>query len=147
MRRPRFRVSPGFLMLAALFLFADRDGTATAVLIAWLAHECGHLLLLYGMGGRVGRAELTLKGARIEAEKGRGLSYAGELLSVLAGPGINLALAAGCARLGERWYLFAGVNLALGVFNLLPVPDLDGGRVLTLLKLLLVEEEKKRKKE
>lgn len=147
MRGTRIRVSPGFLVLASLLLFLDREGAAPAVLAAWLLHEGGHLLLLYGTGGRVRRAELTLGGVRIETEKGRRLSYGGELISVLAGPGINLALALGCARLGERWYLFAGVNLALGVFNLLPVPGLDGGRGLALLKLLLTDEEKKRKKD
>ena len=147
MRGARFRVSPGFLVLGALMLFLDREGAAPAVLAAWILHECGHLLLLYGVGGRIGRVELTLNGVRIEAEEGRGLSYGGELFSVLAGPGVNLALAVGCARLGERWYLFAGTNLALGLFNLLPLPGLDGGRTLTLLKLLLLEEEKKREKE
>lgn len=147
MRHPRLQVSPGFLVLTALLLFLDREGTAPAVLAAWLVHEGGHLLLLYGVGGRVRKVELTLNGVKIEAEQGRGLSYTGELLSVLAGPGINLALALGCARLGEGWYLFSGANLALGIFNLLPIPGLDGGRVFTLLKLLLLEEEKKRKKE
>lgn len=147
MKEVRVQVSPGFLVLASLLLFLDREGAAPAVLAAWLLHEGGHLLLLYGMGGRVGRIELTLNGVRIEAEKGRRFSYGGELLSVLAGPGVNLALALGCARLGERWYLFSGTNLALGLFNLLPVPGLDGGRALMLLKLLLEKEEKKRKKE
>ena len=30
-------------------------------------------------------------------------------------------------------YVLAGANLLLGVFNLLPVPSLDGGRALFLL--------------
>jgi len=81
--------------------------------------------------------ELTLGGMRIVTEKGKQLSYAGELLAVLAGPGINLALAVVCAGGGEAWQLFAGANLVLGIFNLLPLPGLDGGRIICLLFRLL----------
>lgn len=150
MKEKRIRASPGFLIFVALLLFLDRRGVAPVVLAAWILHEGGHLLALYGAGGRVREISVTLDGVRIEAEKGTGLSYGGELLSVLAGPGINLLLALLSARLGERWYLFSGTNLALGIFNLLPVPGLDGGRAVQLLKVLMIREEyerKKRKKE
>lgn len=143
MREKRIKISPGFLLLTALFLFMDWNGTAPAVLAAWAFHEGGHLAALYAAGGRLRRLELGLGGAKIETEKGRRLSYGGELLAVLAGPGVNLALAALCARLGEPWYLLSGASLVLGMFNLLPLPGLDGWRAMSLLRLLLAAEEKK----
>ncbi|MCC8182965.1 MAG: site-2 protease family protein, partial [Clostridiales bacterium] len=51
----------------------------------------------------------------------------------LAGPGVNLLLALGCSRMGgETGQLFAGVNVILACFNLLPVPPLDGGQAVQL---------------
>lgn len=45
---------------------------------------------------------------------------------------MNLVLALVFARIAGD-YVLAGANLLLGVFNLLPVPSLDGGRALFLL--------------
>ena len=55
-----------------------------------------------------------------------------ELAAALAGPAANLAAAWLCCR-AEGGALFAGLNLALGCFNLLPVGRLDGGRALHCL--------------
>lgn len=130
-------MSPGFLLLCAAFLCWE-GRAAVAVLAAMALHEGMHLAVLRRFGGHVGRLRLTLGGAYLSTEQG-GMGYGGELLAVLAGPGINLLLALLAARAGERWYLFSGVNLALGCFNLLPLPGLDGWRVLRLLAALLLD--------
>lgn len=110
--------------------------------LAILLHEAAHILFLSLFGGRLRALRLTLKGAQIVTEQGS-MGYGGELMAVMAGPGINLLLAVLSARAGERFYLFAGIDLMLGIFNLLPLPGLDGGRMLGLLLALLKSEGKK----
>ena len=62
----------------------------------------------------------------------RPMSYPGSWQRRWRGPAANLAAAWLCCR-AEGGALFAGLNLALGCFNLLPVGRLDGGRALHCL--------------
>jgi len=65
-----------------------------------------------------------------------------DILSTLAGPGMNLVLAficavicgillgSGNARLGELLIIFIHINCVLFVFNMLPIPPLDGSHLM-----------------
>ena len=126
-----------FLLLAAAFLIAP-PGVTAAVLLAAAMHECGHLALLALFRVPVEGMRLGGFGAVIYAPGARRLSYGRELAVTLAGAGVNLLaappIAALSARAGWEWgYLFAGAHTVLGVYNLLPIPPLDGGRALYLL--------------
>ncbi len=127
----------GFAALLALSLLAGAGGVLPLVLFSALCHEAGHLLALRLAGARVERVRLTAFGAEIRADTRR-LSYPREILCTLAGPAVNLLLALLFARLMGS-YVAAGANLLLGCFNLLPVPALDGGRVLYLLVSWLID--------
>lgn len=70
------------------------------------------------------------------------LSYFKEALAAFAGPAVNLILTALCVQ--ARWYLFAGLNLSLGLMNLLPIRMLDGGRILTCLLCAFAPERAQR---
>ena len=109
MGRGRITVTPGFLFLMAWCNYADQQGLLLPALAGCALHELGHLAAIWGLGG-----------------------YPGELAAALAGPAANLAAAWLCCR-AEGGALFAGLNLALGCFNLLPVGRLDGGRALHCL--------------
>ena len=120
-------VSAGFLVLAAWLYYSDREGVFLWVLASCLCHELGHLLALHLLRVPVRKVRITAVGAEICVAGG--MSYRGELAAALAGPTVNLLLAALVSRRsgGE---LLAGINLALGVFNLIPVGRLDGGRAM-----------------
>lgn len=126
------RISPFCLPALLAALLCGAGEVLPLVLLSALCHELGHLFVLWRFRIPVERVVLSPMGALIIAPEQEKLSYGRELLAVLAGPAVNLALALVLARVcGD--YLFAGANAILGVYNLLPVDGLDGGRALFLL--------------
>ena len=138
MRLGRVEVTGGFLLLLAWLNYLDRSLLVPAALIACACHEFGHLITIRLLGGAVRGIRLTAIGA--ELVLARPLGYWQEGLSALAGPGANLLLALACCNISGG-LTFAGLNLALAVFNLLPVGQLDGGRALHCTLALLAGPE------
>ena len=130
--RGRIRISPGFWLLLGWFAAVNGWRLLTVVLLAALLHEAGHWAALRLLGGRLLSLRLGPLGAVMEGDWRR-LSYGRELAVALAGPAVNLlcALALRFLPLPER-EVFAGAHFMLGVFNLLPIGPLDGGRALRL---------------
>lgn len=131
----RVEISGGALFVWALLNYMDRSGVALWVMLGCACHELGHCLAVRALGGRVSRLRLTFAGAELRLSSARALSHGQMLLVALAGPAVNLLLALLSGLLarhgvGERLYLFAGVNLGLAAFNLLPAGWLDGGLLL-----------------
>lgn len=127
--RTRVEVSPGFLLLlGALFWLDEGVGLLPWGLLACLLHELGHIAAAAGFGGRMEALSLTAVGAELRIGYGAPLSYTQDSLVALAGPAANLLAGVFFTALG--WGLAAALSLAVGVFNLLPIPPLDGGRVM-----------------
>ena len=136
----KIQVSPSAPLLLALFVMLSSPLLLSALLLAALCHELGHYGMLRRLRARISAVRITALGAEMQVA-GR-LSYGGELLAAAAGPVTNLLLALPLAYGGRLWevlYLFAGAQLVLGVFNLLPILPLDGGSVLWNLLAWLTE--------
>lgn len=138
----RLEVSGSALLAAALLYYLDKDGVVPWIFLSCLLHECGHWWAIRMLGGKVVKLRLTCAGAELKLSAARPLSPGQMVLSALAGPGVNLLLAwAGILfaqrGMGEKLYFFAGLNLGLACFNLLPAGWLDGGRALENLLALL----------
>ena len=124
----RVRVTPGSLLTIALLFWLDEGvGLLGWSVLACAAHELGHLLVGAALGGRPQWLSLSAVGLELKLEYPAGLSYGRELAVALAGPAVNLIMGLICARAGN--YLLAGVSFGLGLFNLLPILPLDGGRI------------------
>lgn len=134
------KVAPGALLVPTLFVLLFSPMVLLALLMAAVVHEVGHILAIRLLRGSVKGIHATAFGAVIQYE-GR-FSYGGEVLCAAAGPVANLVLAVLLGQLGRQWetlYLFAGTQLVLGVYNLIPIPPLDGSRMLWNVAAYLTE--------
>ena len=135
MKLGRLEISGGALAVAALLFYFDRNGVMPWLLLACALHECGHWWAIRRLGGKVQCGRLSCIGAELRISSAHPLSPEKAVLAALAGPAVNLLLAVGSGFLarrgsGARLYLFAGLNLGLAGFNLLPAGQLDGGHAL-----------------
>lgn len=138
LRWRRGEISGGALLMLAALYYLDGQGVLPLALLACALHEAGHWLAIRALGGRITALRLTCVGAEMRLSARYPLGCAGQCIAALAGPCANLAAAWAAARTGTEWgYCFAGLNLALGAFNLLPAAQLDGGRVLWCALALL----------
>ena len=125
MRMGRLHSTGGFWILVGALLLAAPLSLMGWALLACAIHELGHYLAIRALGGEVEVLRLTGLGA-VMVPRGM-FGYREECLIALAGPAASLALALLSAPVEET---LAGVSLVLGLFNLLPLAPLDGGRVL-----------------
>ena len=116
-------------MFAIVLAVLDRSGSVLPILCAMAVHELAHIVMMLACGGQVRRLTLRFADLQITAS---GLGYRQELLSALAGPLVNLICgAAFCMQRPS----FAAYSLKLGIYNLLPVWPLDGGRMIRCVLL------------
>ena len=133
------RVRRPVLLLAALWfvLYRDHSGLVRVGLLAALLHECGHVAAWLAFTRSLPVLRFSMRGIGLDASAAR-LSRRQTFLLALAGPLTNLVLCgvtlAKMQLQASYWgYFFAAANLATGLFNLLPVGDLDGRRMLQSL--------------
>lgn len=126
----KLQISSGFLLLLAWLNYLDNQGLMIPALMACAFHEMGHYYAILHCGGAVDRLSLTIVGAELVIH--HPLSYEKEFFTSICGPVANLIVALIFCRVpwGE---VFAGLNVALALLNLLPVGKLDGGRALQSL--------------
>lgn len=122
----RIDVRPGFALFVLALAYFDTAGLFFPYFAAAALHEGGHLLALWALHGQLQHVTLGFGDVQIRTAP---LPPGAEALCALAGPAANLLCAGLFLRILPE---FAGVSLALGAFNLLPIFPLDGGRLLRL---------------
>ncbi|MEY2645034.1 MAG: hypothetical protein RLZZ611_1683 [Cyanobacteriota bacterium] len=114
--------------------------TALLLFVSVLLHELGHSLVAIGQGVKVRSITLFLLGGVASVDRECSTAV-GSFLVAAAGPLVSLLLAAvllagshGISHLspllGAMCQQLGGLNLLLGLFNLLPGLPLDGGLIL-----------------
>jgi len=140
MKFGRTEITPGFFLMIAALLIFDTENVLLYGLLAALLHEAAHAGMVKLFGGRIAKIRLSVNGAEIVLANTFGMSYLSEAFIYLSGPAMNILTAfavswAGNVISSPELFAFAGLNLTLGLFNLLPVSMLDGGNALRSLCL------------
>lgn len=117
--------------MAALMLLVLPLQWLAAILLAAVIHESCHLLCLRLCNVPVFQIHIGLQGAAIETAP---LPPASEILCAAAGPAGSLL----CLIFMRSFPMLALCGFLQGIYNLLPVYPLDGGRILHSLAILLV---------
>jgi len=136
----RCRFHPLFILMmlgsAVTGLFLEAATLFGVVLI----HELGHVAAAKGFGWRVKEVQLLPFGGVAVVEELGTVPAREELIVALAGPlqhvwmvALAWAMQAAGAPGGDWWGYFLQVNVMIGLFNLLPVLPLDGGKVMLCL--------------
>ena len=120
----RLDLAPSFAAALCLLRLLAEPRVFYAFLAAATAHEAGHVMAIYLVGGRATGIRLGMCDAKIET---RGLGYRQEIFCALAGPGMSVLV---CLALRKAYATCAAISLILGLFNAMPVYPLDGGRAL-----------------
>ena len=95
---------------------------------AMVLHECGHVMVALVCGLKVKRVGVSRRGLYTVREAGPKWS---NIAVSAAGPMVNLALA---IMFWNSMTTFAEVNIIACLYNLLPITNSDGSRILALLR-------------
>ena len=129
-----FGFSWSFLLSLWIYVVIFGWKLAVVVMLLLLAHELGHYFAFraYGLPVRL-PAFVPLLGAFTAGAAPEDLEQ--DAYIALAGPLTGLGLAAACYAIGDVthdrfWFACADLSAFLNLFNMLPVPPFDGGRII-----------------
>ena len=124
----------GAMMTITLFL--THSYISLAALLAAFLHELGHIIAAKIYNIELGELRLGIFGASLTSRVML-CSYKKEIFLCLAGPLVNLIsvliLFPFCKNYDGFCALFISASLFLGLLNLLPIYEFDGGRILFCL--------------
>lgn len=135
LRGVELRFSFWFFAVLALFLLMEEGAPAFYLLLPVAVHELGHLAVMGACRVRVRGVTFTAFGVNIRRACGPIIGYGKEIAVCLGGPAANLLWATllHATRFHSmRLMLLVAANIAVAIFNLAPVGNLDGGQVLRL---------------
>lgn len=123
-----------FFAALAVLLVLNGNGYILWGFYACILHELGHLIVMEKAGAQVGG--ILFYGAGIKISTSGQLPFRSEMLVLLSGSAMNfLTFGIFFALWGKTsggLALFSVINLCIGLFNLLPLPCFDGGKLVEL---------------
>lgn len=117
-----------FLAVLTLCILLYSEKVIIISVISSLLHECGHISAMRAYGVKIKELQLYGGGVKITRDISY-LSFSKELMVTFAGVIVNFCL---CIFSYFYFETVFSVNLALLIFNLMPIGCLDGARALML---------------
>lgn len=123
---PNLKISPFLIIYVVITVFMNPSYILPTI-SAIILHELGHILCAKILRAKITRLTLSPLGAQMKLEGV--IPYKDELLIAFAGPLFGI-LGFGFTIFYTPLKTFSIISLILSIFNLLPLPSLDGGRML-----------------
>lgn len=123
----KFSFEFGFFAMAAVFCLVDAADTAVTGVCACIIHELGHCFAATAWDIKIERINFWAGGVRMISSVSL-KSHFSDAVILLSGPFINFVAAMIFFSLGMEQSF--QINFALGLFNLLPFSNLDGGQLI-----------------
>lgn len=126
-----------FALIILLVIFNKNDFLYFTCFFA-IIHELGHLFFLNKFGVKICELKISLFGANIKTESFKKISIKKDVIVLLSGPLVNLIFSAVLYFVNliiknvDLSNLIL-INLGLGIFNLLPFYNFDGGKIIEIL--------------
>jgi stage IV sporulation protein FB len=135
-----YRFHPLFVLMMIFSIVTGYFIELFTLFVIVFIHELGHVAMAKGFGWRVKEVHLLPFGGVAVVEESGNIPAREEIWVALAGPIQNAWMAGfalGMIQFSESdslwWSYFLHANVLIGLFNMLPILPLDGGKVLVSL--------------
>lgn len=130
----RVKVSYPFIFLVSILVALDDGNKLIMTICAMLIHEAGHIFGLMFKKIPFKKITVGITGANIIYGDKKLTSYKDDIVIAVMGSCFNFAAVIMSLAI-ESYYVcdmsfFVGINVLSGMFNMLPIMPLDGGRAL-----------------
>lgn len=125
-KRLYITVSPFVFVVLGWSIFASKINSLLICLLALVLHEIGHIIMIYLLGERITIFRIIPFGFSCRLRNQSKIASKKMIKILAAGPATNF-IVAGLFFLWTKE--FALMNVLLGMFNLMPIGELDGGRI------------------
>ena len=123
-------ISPYIIVSLFILLLKCKLFNAFLCFSALALHEMGHIIMVYALDESVSILKILPLGFSCRLRNQSQISAKKMLKILIAGPVVNFVT----AGLVFYWTTeFATINFLIGVFNLLPIYELDGMRIVNIL--------------
>ena len=122
------KIKIGFLFVCMLSLlsFLDKSGTIFLSLVFSLFHEMGHIIAIALCKGRIDELSFHPYGIEMKLSKTNTFTTLNEIIVTASGCMVNLLFLLIPNKTVQQ------INIGIFLFNVLPVGNLDGGRITRL---------------